>query len=127
MEEAEPELKINMSGVFILILVCVGSVMMISYGYSVGMSALVLWGFVLLLSSILALIPIFSRIFAYRVFVEEMRSTEKRKALEERIRMLLKKRGELPEEEGEEIEEPEMGEVERRLKLILDESLEEEG
>jgi len=90
---------------------------MIIYGYMARIPAVSLWGFVFFLSSILALIPVFSRFFAFKVFVDTMRSSERQRALEERIKVILKKRGEL-------LEEVEDEELEKRIRAILEESIE---
>jgi len=117
MESAEPELKYSKSGIVALILLFFVSILMIVYGYVARLPGLSLWGFVFFMGSVLALIPIFSRLFAFKVFVESMRSSERQKELEERIRVILKKHGELPEEISDE-------ELEKRIRAILEESVE---
>jgi len=104
MSEEQPELKINVSGVIGILIILALSIVMVIVGYRIGNAAIIVWGYIFLLSTSLSMLVVFSRIYALKVFVGSIRAEEDKKMLEERIRKIME---EMEEEEtvGLEVEE----------------------
>ncbi len=105
-EEQQPELKINMSGVFAILFMISLSIAIVYMGYRIGCPGIIVWGYIFLLGTILSLLVVASRIFALKVFIGSIREDEEKRLIEERIKKILEEKeqygGKEEEEEGEE-------------------------
>jgi len=98
-ELRRPRVVVNIRGIYFLAFLFIISVLMIYFGNLYRVYGLLLWGLVILVSSILALIPIAARIAIPRMIAERAREEALRAAIEEKIKKALEK------EEKEEVKE----------------------
>lgn len=91
--ESEPRLVYSWRGFLLIAVLMAFGVVLAYFGWWLGNASLLIWGFLVLLSSTLALIPITARLAAYGALANRLREIE----LEEKIKERLKKTGESKE------------------------------
>lgn len=94
MEEEEPEFRFSKSGIAVLVFLFIFSIFFVFLGHVFEVYAIILWGYVILMSSILALLVVLSRLFAYKASVESIKRIEEQKMIEQRIKRIMMKKKE---------------------------------